>query len=127
MSFQDKVVLVTGGTRGIGKAIVSEFVENNATVIINYNSSEEKALALKEELEQKNKAGKIYTYKANVSVQEDVKNMFAFIKDEIGRLDILVNNAGITRDKYLVLMNDDNWNDVRFKYNYSCCFTFRSW
>lgn len=112
MSYQDKVVLVTGGTRGIGKAIVTEFVENDATVIINYNSSEEKALALKEELEQKNKAGKIYIYKANVSVQEDVKNMFAFIKEEVGRLDILVNNAGITRDKYLVLMNDDNWNDV---------------
>lgn len=56
MSFKDKVVLVTGGSRGIGRAIVTEFVENDATVIINYNSSEEKALALKEELLAKNKA-----------------------------------------------------------------------
>ena len=112
MSFKDKVVLVTGGSRGIGRAIVTEFVENDATVIINYNSSEEKALALKEELLAKNKAGKIYTVKANVSDPDRVKELFAHIKEEIGQLDILVNNAGITRDKFLVLMNDTNWNDV---------------
>ena len=112
MSFKDKVVLVTGGSRGIGRAIVTEFVENDATVIINYNSSEEKALALKEELLAKNKAGKIYTVKANVSDPDRVKELFAHIKEEIGQLDILVNNAGLTRDKFLVLMNDTNWNDV---------------
>lgn len=112
MPFKDKVVLVTGGSRGIGRAIVTEFVENDATVIINYNSSEEKALALKEELLANNKAGKIYTVKANVSDPDQVKEMFAYIKEEIGQLDILVNNAGITRDKFLVLMNDTNWNDV---------------
>lgn len=112
MSFKDKVVLVTGGSRGIGRAIVTEFVENDATVIINYNSSEEKALALKEELLAKNKAGKIYTVKTNVSDPDRVKELFAHIKEEIGQLDILVNNAGITRDKFLVLMNDTNWNDV---------------
>ena len=112
MSFKDKVVLVTGGSRGIGRAIVTEFVENDATVIINYNSSEEKALALKEELLAKNKAGKNYTVKANVSDPDRVKELFAHIKEEIGQLDILVNNAGITRDKFLVLMNDTNWNDV---------------
>lgn len=101
MSFKDKVVLVTGGSRGIGRAIVTEFVENDATVIINYNSSEEKALALKEELLAKNKAGKIYTVKANVSDPDRVKELFAHIKEEIGQLDILVNNAGITRDKWI--------------------------
>ena len=112
MSFKDKVVLVTGGSRGIGRAIVTEFVENDATVIINYNSSEEKALALKEELLAKNKAGKIYTVKANVSDPDRVKELFAHIKEEIGQLDILVNNAGITRDKFRVVMSDTNWNDV---------------
>lgn len=112
MSFENKVVLVTGGSRGIGRAIVTEFVEKNATVIINYNSSEEKAKELKEELLTKNQAGKIYLFKANVSDYTEVKAMFEFIKEEIGCLDILVNNAGIIRDKFLVLMNDDNWNDV---------------
>lgn len=50
--------------------------------------------------------------KANVSDPDRVKELFAHIKEEIGQLDILVNNAGITRDKFLVLMNDTNWNDV---------------
>ena len=67
---------------------------------------------MKEELLAKNKAGKIYTVKANVSDPDRVKELFAHIKEEIGQLDILVNNAGITRDKFLVLMNDTNWNDV---------------
>ncbi|MGB7606378.1 MAG: 3-oxoacyl-[acyl-carrier-protein] reductase [Lutisporaceae bacterium] len=110
MSFTNKTVLVTGASRGLGRAIAEEFAMNNANVIINYNNSEETALELKECLST-NK-GKIYTCQANVSNFDEVKRLFKYIKEEVGSLDILVNNAGITRDKFLVFMNEKDWHDV---------------
>lgn len=110
MPFTNKTVLVTGASRGLGRAIAEEFAINNANVIINYNHSEAEALEIKEQLSS-NK-GKIYTCQANVCNLDDVKRMFKFIKEEVGSLDILVNNAGITRDKFLLMMNEKDWHDV---------------
>lgn len=109
--FSGKTVLVTGAARGIGRAIAEEFARNGANVIINYRNSEALANELKSRLESLNK-GKIYLYKADVSKYEEVKNMFKFIKSEVGSLDILINNAGITRDKYLFTMSEADWNEV---------------
>lgn len=121
--FSQKTVLVTGAARGIGRAIAEEFAKNGANVIINYCHSDDLALELKKQLESFNK-GNIYLYKANVSKYDEVKKMFLYIKNDIGNLDILVNNAGITRDKFLFLMNETDWQDVintNLNSVYYCC------
>ncbi|TRM77961.1 short chain dehydrogenase [Sulfolobus sp. A20-N-F8] len=87
MRFQDKVVLVTGGTRGIGRAITEGFLEEGAKVIVLYNSAE------KEALELKNKG--VYTVKCDVGNRADVIRAKEMVEKEFTRIDILVNNAGI--------------------------------
>ncbi len=86
-------VLVTGSSRGLGRAIILEFAKNHYDVIINYNNSLDKALSLKEEL---NKYGvDVKVIKADISNEDEVKNMFK----EISSLDVLINNAGIAMDR----------------------------
>ena len=84
-----KTVLVTGGSRGIGKATVKEFAKNNYNVILNYNKSYEAA----KEVENEYKNVKIF--RADVSNPKDVQQMIAFANEQFGKIDILVNNAGI--------------------------------
>jgi len=110
MLLLDKVAIVTGGSRGIGEAIVREYAGQGAKVAFNYLKSEDKALKLKEELETE--GGDIFIYKGDV---RDYKAMRIFVeeaKDHFGRLDIIVNNAGILRDKALMLMAQEDWNEV---------------
>lgn len=92
-----KVVLVTGGSRGIGRAIVIEFAKKGYDVVINYISSEKKALELKQEIE--NEYGiKALTIKADISIEEEVKKMVEEVVSTFGHIDVLVNNAGIAID-----------------------------
>lgn len=93
-----KVVLVTGSSRGIGKATIIEFASKGYNVVINYNSSEEQAIKLKEEIEN-NYDVKALVIKADVSNENEVKSMIGKIINEFGRLDVLVNNAGIVYDR----------------------------
>ncbi|WP_271629532.1 3-oxoacyl-[acyl-carrier-protein] reductase [Caldicellulosiruptor sp. DIB 104C] len=107
---KDKVALITGASRGIGRAIALKFGQNGANVVINYSSSEFQAQTLKEEIE---KLGvKALTIKCDVSNSEEVNAMFSQIEKEFGRLDILVNNAGITKDGLILRMNKEDFDKV---------------
>lgn len=110
MFLKRKVAIVTGGSRGIGKAIVSEFAAQGAGVAFNFLKSEEKAFELKKEIEQK--GGKALAFRQDVKDYEAIKIMVEGVKSHFGRLDIIVNNAGILRDKALMLMEEQDWEDV---------------
>ena len=107
---KNKVALVTGASKGIGKAIALEFAKNNADVIINYNNDKGGALEIEQEI--KNMGRKAMCIKADVSNYEEVALMIQSIKKEFGRLDILVNNAGITMDRTLKNMTQEEWSKV---------------
>ena len=105
-----KVALVTGGSRGIGKACAIELAKAGCDVIINYAGNEEAANKTVEELKALGSNAK--AMKFDVSNQELVENAIKEIMDEYKRIDILVNNAGITRDGLFMRMNAQNWLDV---------------
>jgi 3-oxoacyl-[acyl-carrier protein] reductase len=105
-----KTAIVTGGTRGIGKAIVLELAKNGCNVAFNYSKSDDLANELVKEIEAL--GVKAMAKKADVSDFESAKDMIKEVKDEFGQIDYLVNNAGITRDKLLAMMKEDDWDDV---------------
>ena len=102
--------LVTGGSRGIGKAIAIELSKQGANVAINFINNESKANEVVAEIEKNGVKG--LAVKANVSKEEDVNNMIDVVNKELGSIDILVNNAGITKDNLLIRMKVEDWDDV---------------
>lgn len=98
MDFKDKVALVTGSSRGIGKATIIEFAKKGCNVVINYKNSLQSARELKQFVENSYQV-KALTLKADVTKQEDVKSMIDQTIETFGKIDILVNNAGIAIDK----------------------------
>ena len=92
-----RVVLVTGASRGIGKATVIEFAKKGYDVVINYLSSEKEALTLKKEVESQYSV-KALTIRADISVEEQVQNMVEEVISSFGHIDVVVNNAGIAID-----------------------------
>ena len=106
----NKTAIVTGGTRGIGKAIVLELAKSGCNVAFNYSKSDDLANELVKEIEAL--GVKAMAKKADVSDFESAKDMIKEVKDEFGQIDYLVNNAGITRDKLLALMKEEDWDDV---------------
>lgn len=106
----EKVVIVTGGARGIGKAIVQGLARKNLKVIANYNKSEEKAKKLKEDLEKEQIS--IDIFKADVSQREEVKKMVQYVIKRYGKIDILINNAGIDQEKMFQDITDEDWNNI---------------
>ncbi len=107
---KDKVALVTGGSRGIGRAIVLSFAREGAKVLINYKGNEKAAIETLEEVKKIGGEGEVF--KADVGIEEEVDKMFNFVLEKWGRLDILVNNAGITRDNLLIRMKNEEWDQV---------------
>jgi 3-oxoacyl-[acyl-carrier protein] reductase len=105
-----RIAVVTGGSRGIGKAIALELAENGANVVINYSKDSKGAQEVAENI--RNKGIDCLTIKANVSFASEVENMVETIIERYGRIDILVNNAGITRDSLLARMKEKDWDDV---------------
>lgn len=106
----EKSVLVTGASRGIGRAIALYFAKNGAKVAVNYSGSEEKANEVVKEI--KENGGIAFAIKADISSSEDVTNLVKTVVDEFGSLDVLVNNAGITRDNLLMRMKEEDWDAV---------------
>ncbi len=110
MNFIDKRVLVTGGTRGIGKGIVEYFCNAGAKVVFTYQSSDEAANALTEAVSSKGQVA--IGFKADAASYSQAEACVAFVLEKIGGLDILVNNAGITRDNLLLRMSESDFDSV---------------
>ncbi|QPN65351.1 3-oxoacyl-[acyl-carrier-protein] reductase [Synechococcus sp. CBW1006] len=109
-SLAGQVALVTGASRGIGRAIALELAASGATVVVNYASSPEAAAAVVAEIE--GQGGKAWSYQANVAEEAAVESMVKAVLEREGRLDVLVNNAGITRDGLLMRMKTSDWQSV---------------
>ncbi|HFE9686026.1 3-oxoacyl-[acyl-carrier-protein] reductase [Clostridium perfringens] len=118
---KDKVAIVTGGTRGIGRAIALKLADKGANIVINYRNSDKEAEELKAILEEK--GVKVLTVKCDISNFEDSKNLMNKCKEVFGKIDILVNNAGITKDTLIMRMKEedfDNVIDVNLKGTFNC-------
>jgi acetoacetyl-CoA reductase/3-oxoacyl-[acyl-carrier protein] reductase len=105
-----KTALVTGASRGIGRAIAVELAREGAKVAINFQSSEEKAKEVVYDIRKL--GGTCVLAKANLANPKEARAMVKQVADEFGHLDVLVNNAGITRDKLLTKMTDEDWIEV---------------
>uniref|UniRef100_B1X5E7 3-oxoacyl-[acyl-carrier-protein] reductase n=1 Tax=Paulinella chromatophora TaxID=39717 RepID=B1X5E7_PAUCH len=105
-----QVAVVTGASRGIGRAIALELATFGAEVIVNYTNSTEDATELVQTI--RSMGGKSYALKANVSIEQEVENLISTILQNSGQIDVLVNNAGITRDALLIRMKTHDWQSV---------------
>jgi 3-oxoacyl-[acyl-carrier protein] reductase len=103
--FSAKVAIVTGGSRGIGRAIVQSLAREGAKVAFTYAQSKTQA-------DEVANGDSIVAYQADVTSFDQAKNLVKQVKERFGRIDILVNNAGITKDKLLALMSEKDWDDV---------------
>lgn len=106
----EKVAIITGASRGIGREIVRTLAKEGIKVIANYNYSEEQAIELKKELNKKNI--NIDIFKADVSKRKEVKALVKYVLNKYGRIDILVNNAGISEYKIFTDETDEDWNKI---------------
>ena len=121
MDLNGKVALITGGSRGIGKAIAIKLASYKANIVINYTSNKEQALKVKEEIESY--GVKSIVIKCDVSKSDEVNNMIEEVVKEFGQIDILVNNAGITRDGLLMRMKEEDFDsviDINLKGVFNC-------
>jgi len=110
ITLTDRVAIVTGGSRGIGRAISIALAAAGATVVVNYRGN---AAAADETIAAISASGgKAIAIQADVANGDDVKRLFSEVNSAYGRLDILVNNAGITRDTLMMRMKDDDWDAV---------------
>lgn len=106
---QDKVAIVTGGSRGIGEAIVKKLAANGARVAFTYLSSEERAKALENSVSEN---GKARAYRSDAASFADCEVLVNSVMQDFGQIDILVNNAGISKDNLLLRLSPDQWDDV---------------
>lgn len=105
-----KVAIVTGSSRGIGRACALALAEHGCNVVVNYSNS---AAAAEEVVDHVKKAGRdAIAVKANIAHQDDVSALFKSALDKFGRVDVVVNNAGITRDGLAIRMKQDQWQEV---------------
>jgi 3-oxoacyl-[acyl-carrier protein] reductase len=105
-----KVAVVTGSGKGIGRAIVLQFIKYGAKVVINYRNSKEQAEELIASIQDVN--GDVIAVKADISKEEEAKGLIEAAVKHFGRLDILVNNAGITKDNLLMRITEKDFDDV---------------
>jgi len=121
---KNRIVLVTGGSRGIGKSISHMFACNGDIVVVNYLSNEKAAKAVVSDIEKA--GGEAIAIKADVSKINEVSEMVDKVIKRYGRIDVLVNNAGITKNGFLMLMEENNWDqvmDTNLKGVFVCCKT----
>ncbi|WP_299824057.1 3-oxoacyl-[acyl-carrier-protein] reductase [uncultured Pontibacter sp.] len=109
-ALEGKVALVTGASKGIGRAIAEKFVEAGAQVAFTYLSSVEKGQALEQELSANGGVAK--GYRSDASNTAQAEQLVEDVVKEFGKIDIVVNNAGITRDGLLMRMNEEQWDAV---------------
>lgn len=105
-----KTVLITGGSRGIGKCIAENLAKDGYNVVLNYNKSVKQAKQIKKDLEEQ--GIRIEIYKADVSKREEVKKMVKYTLNKFGNIDILINNAGIAKLQMFNDITDEDWNEM---------------
>ena len=110
MMLKGKTVLITGGSRGIGRAMVEKFVANGANVAFTYLSSAAGAKALVNELSTA--TNKVKAYQSNAGVFAEAEELVKSVLADFGTVDVLINNAGITRDNLLMRMSEEQWDEV---------------
>ena len=110
MQLDGKVALVTGASRGIGRAVAIRLAKSGAKIAVNYAGNQAAAEEVKQIIEQN--GGEAILVQADISNAESVDAMVATVMEAFGRIDILVNNAGITRDTLLMRMKEADWNAV---------------
>lgn len=107
---ENKVAIITGGSRGIGESIAVKLAESGAHIAFTYVSSDEKAMALEEKI--KSLGVKAKAYKSNAGIYEDCEKMVNDVVKEFGTVDVCVNNAGISKDNLLLRLTPDQWDEV---------------
>ena len=110
MKLKDKIALVTGSSRGVGRSIALGFAKQGANVVVNYTSNENAANEVVEIIQSM--GGKAIAVKADVAQKTEVENLVNSAIDTFGRLDILVNNAGFTRPALMIKMSEEQWDQV---------------
>ena len=106
----NKIIIVTGASKGIGKEIAKGLATKGNMVIANYNKSEKETFQLKKELEEKNI--KIDIFKADVSKREEASKLVKYTIEKYGKIDVLINNAGISQIKEFTQLTDEDWNNM---------------
>jgi len=122
MNLENKIAIVTGASRGIGRAIALELAQRGARVVVNYHRSAEAAAEVVATIEAA--GGQATAVQADVGDFEQAAGLIQAALDAFGRVDILVNNAGTTRDQLLMLMKEEDWDDVlrtNLKSMFNCC------
>ncbi len=110
MKLKDKIALVTGSSRGVGRAVALGLAKQGANVVVNYTSNENAANEVVAAIQSM--GGKAIAVKADVAQKAEVENLVNSAIDTFGRLDILVNNAGFTRPAMMIKMTEDQWDQV---------------
>jgi 3-oxoacyl-[acyl-carrier protein] reductase len=121
LSLEGRVALVTGSSRGIGRAIALELAGRGAAVAVNYHSSPSAADEVVQQIEGTN--GKARSFQADVSVFKQAQDLIKSTIDAFGGIDILVNNAGITRDNLIMMLSEEDWDivqDTNLKSTFNC-------
>lgn len=122
MNLHGKVAVVTGASRGIGRAIALELARRGAKVVVNYNTSADAASDVVDVIEQE--GGEAVAVQADVGDRDQATGLIQAAIDTFGAIDILVNNAGTTRDRLLMMMSEEDW-DVVLRTNlkgvFNCC------
>ncbi len=118
---KERVAVVTGAGRGIGREIAKTFAGYGAKVVVNYNGSEEMANSLVEEI--KEAGGEACAFKANVSDFNEAEGLMKFALEQYGKIDILVNNAGINKDNIMLGMKEEDFDkviEINLKGTFNC-------
>jgi len=110
LSLENKIAIVTGGSRGIGAAVALELAARGSSVVVNYNSSADAANGVVKKIEEA--GGRAAAFQADVSDFKQAEGLVKFAIGTFGDLSILVNNAGITRDTLIMMMAEKDWDDV---------------
>lgn len=121
LSLEDRVAIVTGASRGIGRSIAIELAQRGATLVVNYKESAGAADEVVSIIQTS--GGKAESFQSDVSDFKQAQNLIKFALDTFDGLDILVNNAGITRDKLIMMMSEEDWDiviDTNLKSAFNC-------